>query len=200
VIRTVLKDFSALRDAVAVAGAEAPLSPLPRRPIIKHPAGVRQVHPPEPVEPPRQEEEPPRRLPQRRPLDGTLPDLEIEPGWTVESLKTIEECDDARLRLTEIIASIEAQISAATTKRQETGELADKHWWKRIQVALRLKRAALQRVQNIRGELSRKARESTLKSRERVIIDTLKSVDPAALYMAIGVAREAHPELFEAES
>ncbi len=197
--RTVLKDFSALRDAVALAGAEAPLPPLPRRPIIKHPAGARQVRPPAPVEQPRREEEP-RRLPQRRPLDGTLPNLEIEPGWTVESLTTIDECDDARLRLTEIIASIEAQISAATTKRQETGELADKHWWKRIQVALRLKRAALQRVQNIRGELSRKARESTLKSRERVIIDTLKSIDPAALYKAIGVAREAHPELFEAES
>jgi hypothetical protein len=178
--KVVLKDFTQLRAELATVAPRQvqPAERRQRKEHFKHPPGERTQA-------------------DRQALIGTIPDLEIEPGWTVESITTLEECEDARLRLVEIIASIESQLARAAAEKHETGEYADRHWWRRTQVALRLKKAALQRVQNLRSEIRRKAREGTQQSRERAIIEALRAIDPAALYKAIAVAKEAHPQLFE---
>lgn len=170
--RIVLKDFSQLRAAVAPE-----LRPAPK---------PRQV-------------QPQRTQVERQSMIGTVPELEIEPGWLVEDCKTIEELDDARLRLTEIIASMESQLARAAQERRDTGQYADPVWWRRTQTALKFKRAAFQRVMNKAADLRRQRREATHHTRERAIIDALKAIDAAAYYRAIAVTREAHPDLFDGE-
>lgn len=88
--------------------------------------------------------------------DVDVPLIEISDGWTVEDLRTQDDCDDAFAVLTGVICSIEAQIEKAQEDGRDSGE-----WYRRLKGALRWKKAALSVVQTKRGQISRRDRAAT---------------------------------------
>lgn len=85
-------------------------------------------------------------------LDIEIPVIEIEPGWSVSDLHTIEDCDDANAILIAAVAGIEMQIELASFKPLN---LQDPEWTARAKGALRFKKAALGIVMNRRGAINR---------------------------------------------
>ena len=51
-------------------------------------------------------------------------------SWHPTMLKTMEECDEARIFLTGMIADIEAQVEEADRVGRRKGHLEDPHWFR----------------------------------------------------------------------
>lgn len=87
----------------------------------------------------------------------TIPVIEIDKGWTVDEVLTIEDCTDAHALLISIIARIELQID----EMKEYGETGS-HQYRKAKAALKFKKAALNIVNSRRGEINRADREAAL--------------------------------------
>lgn len=87
--------------------------------------------------------------------DIEIPVIEIEPGWDATSMESIEECEDASIKVNAIIAEIEFQIDMfdATPERDR-----DYEWLARAKRALKYKKIAAQCVNNCRGRIARQAK------------------------------------------
>jgi hypothetical protein len=82
--------------------------------------------------------------------DGSPLVLLIEPGWPVTDLPSVASCDAAHAVLEEAISKIEASLAAA----RASGSFSNNNdWMRRARSALRLKKAALQVVQDTRAKL-----------------------------------------------
>lgn len=110
--------------------------------------------------------------------DNTVPIFEITEGWTVEDLKTEEECDEAHAVLTEQIASIEGQIFKANHDARAERKYANADWYRRVKAALKFKKAALQRTQTMRGNIKREEKQRVVQSRDRRLLDIIKGKYP----------------------
>lgn len=121
--------------------------------------------------------------------ETSVPVLEISRDWTVDDLKTTADCDDAFDVLTEAIASIEGQISAANIRAAADGVYADRGWLLRAKFALRHKKAAIQRVQQIRARIAKAERMTANVNQERVLLDIIKATEPEAFKRALEVQR-----------
>jgi hypothetical protein len=67
--------------------------------------------------------------PRRTNGHDTVIELRVDDGWAVEDLQTCEECDEARLVLTETIARIEEQLLEAKQRFGAKGEYAPSDWY-----------------------------------------------------------------------
>ena len=109
-----------------------------------------------------------------------IPVLEIAGEWTVDDLRTEDDCDDAYAYLVSAVASIEYQLDmyAIAPAEHQIGR-NDPTWAPRARAALRMKRAALQVVQNTRGRLDRKRRAAEQDSLRQEFMDIVRDSDPA---------------------
>lgn len=134
--------------------------------------------------------------------DRALP--EIEPGVTLESLVTLEECDACLDRITMSIASIEDQL--ARTKHSPN-QPAD--WRRRTEMALRIKKLLLPRLQQRRAEFARKLKEEqhaasvqearlARTTKERTLLAIAREIAPDVMERVHRVAVDRHPDLFDA--
>lgn len=110
-----------------------------------------------------------------------VPVIEIADGWTVDEVRTEEDCDDAFALLTEAITSIEYRME----KLREEGASVTSQAYRKAKAALRWKKAAMQAVQNKRGQIKRQAKQSQQVSRERILLDEIKATSPDAFFAAV---------------
>jgi hypothetical protein len=122
--------------------------------------------------------------------------LKIAPNWTIDDIKTLEDCDRARDLAQAAIIEIENQIRAAQAHRYTTGEHTDPDWYRRAYSALKLKRLVLQKIQEIRGRLSREERKQSANARDRALLDTIKEIAPDMFERALTEARLRYPQLW----
>jgi hypothetical protein len=108
-----------------------------------------------------------------------IPIVEIGPGWTVDDIKTIDDCDDAFAYLTGAICSIENAISRMEDERDLGSKL------RQTKGALRWKKAALQIVATRRGKLQRELSRKEQNTRDRELLDIIKRLFPAQFDAAI---------------
>lgn len=103
----------------------------------------------------------------------TIPDIEITDGWAVSEIETIADCNDAFAYLMAAVAEIEHQL-----EQHQLGVVIspDPTWKARANRALKYKRAALQLVGYRRGELADKSRREFQDSKDRALLDYIKSV------------------------
>ena len=103
--------------------------------------------------------------------DIEIPDIEIDRGWTVSELYTIDDCDDAFAFLTSAIAQIEFHLELEDLKPEKDQR---KEWRARSRVALRFKKAALQIVGVTRGKLVRETEAKAKKATEHMVLNYVR--------------------------
>lgn len=116
--------------------------------------------------------------------DIEVPVVEIVKGWTVDEIETLDDCDDAFAVLTGAICNIESQIEEAQETGQDRGE-----WFRRLKMALRWKKAAIQIVQTKKGRITRAARAEAQNVRDRRLLSILSTRYPAEFDAALQVLR-----------
>ncbi|WP_226782716.1 hypothetical protein [Oceaniglobus trochenteri] len=104
-----------------------------------------------------------------------IPIVEIAPGWTVDDIRTEDDCDDAFAYLCKAVTAIETRLE----EMEEFG-CADARLKIRTRSALRWKKAALTIVQTKRGQINRRRKEELHASRQRRLIDTIRDTEPEA--------------------
>jgi len=115
--------------------------------------------------------------------DIEIPIIEISAGWTVDEIKTLDDCDDAFAYLTGAVCAIENKIDAA----EETGGNSG-FAYRKLKRALRWKKAALQVVQTKRGRITREAKQLEQSSQERRLLNILRERFPAEFEVALKLA------------
>jgi hypothetical protein len=133
--------------------------------------------------------------PRRTNGQDTVLELRVDRDWPVEDLQTCEECDEARLVLTEAIAQIEEQLLEAKERLDTTGEYAPGEWYRRARTALRYKKAALQAVQNRRAQIRQGQKEKAQQTRDRMLLDLIREKYPEQFEAACRLLQLLHPEL-----
>lgn len=103
--------------------------------------------------------------------DIEIPDIEIDQGWYVSEVKTLDDCDDAFAYLMSASAAIEYSIDVELLKpaHQQRGE-----WMARAKSALKYKKAALQIVNQKRGRLNKEEDIAVQSSRDRLILEHIR--------------------------
>ncbi len=138
------------------------------------------------------------------PVRAERPELGI--GLTLDDLKTVEDCDAAFEQLNADVARIEAQLAAP---RDMPGNEV-RQWRAKANSALRHKKSWMPRLQERRGVLlrERKAQQGATRhaayllgqtDKRRTVLKVVHEIAPEVLTRASAIARERHPELFEAE-
>src|SRR3972149_11995337 len=115
--------------------------------------------------------------------DIEIPIIEISAGWTVDEIKTLDDCDDAFAYLTGAVCAIENKIDVA----EETGGNSG-FAYRKLKRALRWKKAALQVVQTKRGRITREAKQLEQSSQERRLLNILRERFPAEFEVALKLA------------
>lgn len=105
-----------------------------------------------------------------------IPDIEIQDGWPVSDVETIEDCDDAYALLMAAVAEIEYELEL---KDLGVCRFADPMWPARARRAMKYKRAALQIVGYKRGRIMEERRRIAQEARDQALLDHIKAVLPA---------------------
>lgn len=103
--------------------------------------------------------------------DIEIPDIEIDQGWSVSEIETVQDCDDAFAFLMSASAAIEYSIDMELLKpeAQRRGE-----WMARAKCALKYKKAALSIVNQKRGRLNKEEDIATQNQRDRVLLEFIR--------------------------
>lgn len=104
--------------------------------------------------------------------DIVIPDIEIDAGWPVSDVKTIEDCDDAFAFLMSACAAIEYDIDVEASK---PASQQNPEWAARAKCALKYKKAALSIVNTKRGRINDEKRRQTNVSRDRILLEYIRS-------------------------
>ena len=104
--------------------------------------------------------------------------LWIEHGWSVDQLRTVDQCDAARDALTAAIIQTEELLNSP--------KASDLEWACKARTAFRLKQAALERTLEIRNRLLGE-------TPERKLLAAIKDLDAELYFRAIVRLREKHP-------
>lgn len=110
-----------------------------------------------------------------------VPVIEIAEGWTIDEVLTEDDCDDAFALLTEAITSIEYRME----RLREEGASVTSSAYRKAKAALRWKKAAMQAVQNRRGQIKRQARQAQQVSRDRILLNEIRSISPDVFRQAV---------------
>jgi hypothetical protein len=112
-----------------------------------------------------------------------IPIVEICDGWTVEDLKTEDDCDDAFAYLTGAIVAIEAKIDDMEILGNDRS--TD---YIRTKSALRWKKAAINICQRRRAQVSRKASDAKEESVNFRILAYVRAAHPDVMAAAVNHA------------
>lgn len=105
-----------------------------------------------------------------------IPDIEIQDGWPVSEIATIEDCDDAYALLMAAVAEIEYELEL---KDLGVCKFADPTWPARARRAMKYKRAALQIVGYKRGQIMEARRRDLQMTRDQALLEHVKASLPA---------------------
>lgn len=108
-----------------------------------------------------------RNIPQKID-DIEIPDIQIDEGWPVSDVKTIEDCDDAYAFLMSACAAIEYSIDIEDAKPEH---MRDLHWRARAKCALKYKKAALGIVTATRSKIKSQKQDE----RDKVLLNFIRS-------------------------
>ena len=121
-------------------------------------------------------------------------------SWHPTMLKTVEECDQARIWLTGKIADIEAQVEEADRAGKRMGHLEDPHLFRQAKRALKFKRLAMQMTLDRRGQLAKRERMNRAEGDNARLIKLLIETDKPAWDRLIAEARRRWPDDFRASN
>ena len=110
-----------------------------------------------------------------------IPILTITEGWTIDQVQTIQDCDDADALLTQVIAEIEGQLLADKAEGFARGIA----WRTKANIALKMKRRAMQQVAAKRGAINREARSKSRDARDRDLLNIVKRDYPEQFQAAV---------------
>ena len=96
--------------------------------------------------------------------------LFIEEGWYVDELETLDQLDEADTAINLIIADIEHQIDL-----EDLENYPDKEWRAGAKRALKVKRVVAQAINRRRASIARQHKETVQGSRDRALIDYLRT-------------------------
>jgi hypothetical protein len=122
--------------------------------------------------------------------------LMIERDWSINDLRTVDDCDRARSVLTEALISIEYQLSEAAAEARNRGCYADPTWFKRTQGALRYKKLMLQQVQDMRGQIVRAEKTAASQTRDRLLLNRLRLRFPEQFKAVLEELTREFPDQF----
>lgn len=106
--------------------------------------------------------------------DIEIPDIEIETGWAVSEIATIDDCNDAFALLMSTIAQIEYQIDAVELGVEQRPD----EWLIKAKCALKYKKAAIQIVSHKRGSIHREADREFQRGRDQTLLHYIRDVVP----------------------
>jgi hypothetical protein len=101
----------------------------------------------------------------------TIPVLEIVPGWAVDDINTIDECDDAHVKIMALIAEIEYQIDMHDARYPSD---RDYEWLARAKRALKFKKASAQAINNSRARIGRLEKKNRQETQDKRMIDLIR--------------------------
>lgn len=112
--------------------------------------------------------------------DIEIPDIEIDKGWPVSDVQTINDCDDAFALLMSAVAKIEFDIEVETLKPKNQ---QDGLWLAKARCALKYKKAALQIVNFARGRIADEEKRKKQNTRDRILLEYIRKVTPNEMFM-----------------
>jgi hypothetical protein len=104
--------------------------------------------------------------------DIEIPSIEITAGWAANSVKTMQDCDDAFAYLMSASAQIEFQIDTELSKPKSA---QDWTWLAKARCALKYKKAALQIVNQKRGYIGEAEKRIWQDSRDRRLLEHIRA-------------------------
>lgn len=107
-------------------------------------------------------------------IETEIPVIEIDKGWPAEDVQTVEDCDDAFAFLMAAVAKIEMDIDLHDLNPSR----AERGWKARASYALKMKRAALQIVQNRRGRILAELKSAKQASIDRRMLNFIRENMP----------------------
>lgn len=107
--------------------------------------------------------------------DIVIPDIEIDAGWPVSDVKTLDDCDDAYAYLMSACAAIEYDIEMEAVKPILQ---RDDEWAARARCALKYKKAALGIVSVKRGRFNDEKRREVGNVRDRTLLEYIRTHVP----------------------
>ena len=121
-------------------------------------------------------------------------DLEIEPGFRVRDLNTVEECAAALIKLDMEIEKIISQIGRSETNPGDR----PKGWRTRAQSAIRWKKRVRSAVLSYRTMLTptRPPARSQVNDKRQAILDTIqREIGDAEFERLVQIAKDRNPDL-----
>ena len=112
--------------------------------------------------------------------DIEIPDIEIDKGWPVSDVQTINDCDDAFALLMSAVAKIEFDIEVETLKPKNQ---QDGLWLAKARCALKYKKAALQIVNFARGRIADEEKRRKHNTQDRILLEYIRKVTPNEMFM-----------------
>ena len=112
------------------------------------------------------------------PTDDDREPLWIEPGWYVEDLKTLEECDDAELIVRESILNIEFQLDKHKAQIEDEGARPNLMWMARRKRGLGMRRLIAQKVAQRAAIIRKQMRQQENITDERRFLEFIKAKAP----------------------
>jgi hypothetical protein len=123
-------------------------------------------------------------------------DLDSDDLGAVLSCKTLADCDEARQVLDYEIATLDGWVTIAGAKQFSTGHLENPAVFAHWKTALRRKRVALQRLQDIAAAIRRAERQTHNDTRERLLLAIIRETHPGIVDEAIEIGKQRRPELW----
>ncbi len=114
--------------------------------------------------------------------DIEIPVVYISGDWAVDDIDTLEDCEDAYIKLMQICAGIEARIEDLTASGHSVGS---------AKAALRWKKLALNLVNLKKSKITRKRNEAKLLERDSLKLAFIATEDPDMMQRASEWAQAA---------
>lgn len=125
---------------------------------------------------------------QRRQFD--IGDVQLDDGTFIGDIQTVDECERAMTELSLRISAIQGQIDNAKGLAMESGMYSDRIWWRKVNSALKINKAARQHLQDMRGKLRREHTQIVKKDRDERLIAALRAYVGEQAFLRIAATVE----------
>lgn len=111
----------------------------------------------------------------------------ITQGWTVDSLSTVSECEDAYTVLSTAVIQMEEQMLRAKQDAFINRVYADPDWYARCRTAIKRQKQAMQMVSTRKGVLAKIQKQQTNQTSDRRLLELIKLMFPDQFNQAVGM-------------
>ena len=120
--------------------------------------------------------------------------LWIEPGWYVEDIKDLDECEQAEIIVRESIIHIEYTIDTHNAAAKTNGNDPDYHWLAKRKRGLAMRRLIAQQVSQRAGAIRREERQKASMTQDKAFLDFIKKHEPDAFNRCVDLYVKAKTE------